>query len=48
MDSYQGTDILTIEEVAEKLKCSKNIVYDLLREGKIKSFKIGKSMLEYH
>lgn len=36
-----GDDILTPQEVGKMLKIGLNKVYDLLRSGEIKSFKIG-------
>lgn len=38
----QYEDILTIDEVCEALHIGRNSVYDLLRTGKVKSFKCGK------
>lgn len=34
-------DILTVDELCEVLRIGKNIAYQLLRSGKIKSIKVG-------
>lgn len=39
-DSIQ--DIITIDELCEKLLIGKNTAYSLLNSGKIKAFKIGR------
>ena len=36
-------DILTINEMMDMLAIGKNTAYNLLREGKIKSFRLGRS-----
>ena len=33
--------IYTIHEVASRWKCSRDVVYDLLKTGKLKGFKVG-------
>jgi excisionase family DNA binding protein len=33
--------IFTVKEVAEKLKCNKNYVYSLLKNGHLKGLKLG-------
>ena len=38
----QYDDILTLVEVCEALHIGKNAVYELLKTGKLKSFKCGK------
>jgi excisionase family DNA binding protein len=38
------SDILTVSELAEILYIGKNTAYQLIRDGDIKSFKIGKSI----
>jgi excisionase family DNA binding protein len=38
------SDILTVTELAEILFIGKNTAYQLIRDGEIKSFKIGKSI----
>ena len=37
--------VLTVEEVAERLKISKSHVYSAIRDGKLRSFRIGKRRL---
>ena len=51
---YEITEIITAEGLAEFLNVGINTVYDLLNEGKIKAFKIGRiwkiplsSVMEY-
>jgi len=59
-DDYNGKprrydeDILTVEEMQDMLAIGKNTAYKLLRDGTIKSFRLGnsykvlrKSVLEY-
>ena len=36
-------DILTVADVAEILMCGRNKVYELLGNGSLKGFRIGKS-----
>ena len=36
-------DILTVTELMDYLAIGKNTAYNLIREGKIKSFRIGKN-----
>lgn len=38
-------DIMDIDEIAEALHIGRNSVYDLLREGKIKSMKNGRNWM---
>lgn len=38
----QYPDIMTVEEVCEALRIGYNAAYDLLNEGKIKSYKNGR------
>ena len=38
----QYPDILTVEEACEALRMGYNAVYDLLNEGKLKAYKIGR------
>ena len=40
----QFGDILTVPEVADILMVGRNTVYDLLAEGKLKGFRIGKKI----
>lgn len=42
-DTYK--DVLTVEQVCSALSMGKNSVYNLLRNGVIKSIKIGKKYL---
>ena len=37
-------DPLTPQEVAERLRVSKNTVYELIKQGKLKSYKVGKKI----
>jgi excisionase family DNA binding protein len=37
-------NILTVEDVAEKLKMSKSTIYKMSEKGKIPSYKIGTSL----
>ena len=34
-------DVFTVNEVAQRWRCSVDIVYDLLKGGKLKGFKLG-------
>ena len=36
-------DVLTIEEYMDMLAIAKNTAYRLIREGKVRSFKLGRS-----
>ena len=38
----QYPDILTVEEACEALRMGYNAVYELLNEGKLKAYKIGR------
>ncbi len=44
-DKYRkyDEDILTLEEMMDMLAIGKNTAYKLLRQGKIKSFRLGNS-----
>lgn len=35
-------DVLTVDELCEVLKIGKNAAYRLLKEGKVKGFRIGR------
>lgn len=35
--------ILSVEEAMEELQIGKNAIYDILRSGKLKGFKIGRN-----
>ncbi|WP_405358268.1 helix-turn-helix domain-containing protein [Ruminococcus sp.] len=39
-DSYP--DVVSVEEIQQMLRIGKNAVYQLLKEGEIKSIKVGK------
>lgn len=41
---YNGNDdLLTVDELCEILSVGKNVAYDLLASGKIRSFKINRT-----
>lgn len=37
----QYKDIVTVDEVMEMLRLGKNSIYNLLKDGKIESFRVG-------
>jgi excisionase family DNA binding protein len=41
-DEGQRRDVLSPEQLAEYLGCGRTVVYQLLREGRIRSFKVGR------
>ena len=45
IDNREVIEVLKPAEVAEYLRCGKNIVYDLIRSGDLKAFKIGNAYM---
>lgn len=37
----EGTEYYTVPELAERWRCSPDVVYDMLRSGKLHGFKLG-------
>lgn len=37
-------EILTVKEVAERLRCSDDTVYRLVKQGRLKSFKLNSAL----
>jgi len=44
MKTTRADELMNIDEVSEKMKLGKQSVYRLIKEGQIKSIKIGKSL----
>ena len=42
MDDKPAVDILNLEETAEYLRVSNQTVYNMIRDGRIKAYKIGR------
>lgn len=42
LEKYENKDILTLKETKEVLRIGTNKLYNLLKTGEIKSFKIGR------
>ena len=38
----RGEDVLTPDEVARRLRCSRRTVYNLIGDGRLPSFRVGK------
>lgn len=38
------TDVYTIKSLSERWMCSPDVIYDLIREGKLKSFRVGRAI----
>lgn len=38
-------DVMTVADIVKILRCSKNTIYELLKEGRIESIKIGRRIL---
>lgn len=42
LEKYENKDILTLKEVKEVLRIGMNKLYNLLKTGELRSFKIGR------
>ena len=40
----QARDIYTIAQLAQRWQCSPDAIYDMVRRGDIKSFRVGKAI----
>jgi excisionase family DNA binding protein len=40
-----GTEIYSVKQVAESLKCSTDVIYDAISAGQLKAKKMGKQFL---
>lgn len=40
----QLRDIYTIDQLAQRWQCSPDAIYDMVRRGDIKSFRVGKAI----
>lgn len=43
IDNREVSPVLKVEEAAELLKIGRSAVYDLMRTGRLRSFKVGRS-----
>lgn len=41
----QSRDIYTIAQLAQRWQCSPDAIYDMVRRGDIKSFRVGTAMV---
>lgn len=44
MEATSANELMNVDELADKLKLSKQSIYKLIKEDKIKSVKIGKNI----
>ena len=43
MEPNHNSAVYTVEELAKRWKCSRDVIYDMLRQKKLKGFKLGSS-----
>lgn len=43
MQTPMLADVFTVEELAARWKCSRDVIYDMLRNKKLRGFKLGSS-----
>lgn len=41
METGHDDAVYLVEELAERWKCSRDVLYDMLRQKKLKAFKVG-------
>ena len=43
MGTEHANPVYTVEELAKRWRCSRDVIYDMLRQKKLKGFKLGSS-----
>ena len=43
MQTYMQADVFTVDELAARWKCSRDVIYDMLRSKKLRGFRLGSS-----
>lgn len=41
METCHNTAVYTVDTLAERWQCSRDVLYDMLRQKKLKAFKVG-------